>query len=50
MVAFVFLPQNFGRWQEPMICTLSFYECRLSGEDTKRMVGTQHPPAVIEFI
>ena len=31
VVAFGFLPQNFGRWRGPMNGTLSFYECRFSG-------------------
>ena len=39
VVAFIFLPQNYGRWQGPMICTLSFYECRLSRGDTQRCWG-----------
>ena len=34
VVAFVFLPQIFGRWWGPVNGTLSFYECRLSGGDT----------------
>ena len=36
MVAFGFLPQNFGSLRGPMIGTLSFYECRLSSGDTLR--------------
>ena len=36
VVAFGLLPQNFGWWQGPPNGTLSFYECRLSGEDTQR--------------
>ena len=35
MVAFGFLPQNFGRWWEPTDGTLSFYECRFSGGNTQ---------------
>ena len=31
MVAFGFLPKNFGRWPGPVNGTFSFYECRLSG-------------------
>ena len=34
MVAFGFLPQQFGRWWVPTNGTLPFYECRLSGRDT----------------
>ena len=34
MVAFGFLPQHCKRWWVPTNGTLSFYECRLSGEDT----------------
>ena len=44
MVAFGFLSQNFGKWQELTNGTLSFYECRLSGEDTQTL------PDVIEFV
>ena len=29
---FGFLPENFVRWRGPMNDTLSFYECRFSGE------------------
>ena len=36
VVAFDFLPQNFGEWQGPINGTLSLYECRLSGGDTQR--------------
>ena len=31
VVAFGFLPQNFGRWWGPTNSTLSVYECRFSG-------------------
>ena len=39
-----FLPQNFGRWRKLMNGTLSFYECRLGGGDTRTL------SAVIKFI
>ena len=39
MVAFGFLPQNFGRWQRAMNGTLSFCEYRLSDRDTQRWWG-----------
>ena len=32
VVAFGFLPQNFGRWWGPMNSKLSSYEWRFSGE------------------
>ena len=44
MVAFGFLAKLFGRSQGPTNGTWSFYECRLSGGDTKPL------PAVIELI
>ena len=34
VVAFGFLPQNFGRWWETSNGILSFYECRFSGVGT----------------
>ena len=37
MVAFGFLFLNFGKWQRPCYGSLSFYECRLSGGDTKTL-------------
>ena len=33
MVAFGFLPQNFGRWQDLQIVLLSFCECRFNSRD-----------------
>ena len=38
MIAFAFLPQNFGRWQGRMNGILSFYEHRLSNEGTHRWI------------
>ena len=50
VVAFGFLPQNFGRWKGPMNGTLSFYECRLSGGELRDSGDTITPPVVIKFI
>ena len=34
-----------------MKCTLTFYECRLNGEDTENVVGnTRTLPAVIKLV
>ena len=41
VVTFGFLPQNFGRWWEPMIGT--FYECRLNGGNSQRWLGHPKP-------
>ena len=43
MVVFAFLHQIFGRWQEPMNSTLSFFECRFTGGNTQTL------PTVIEL-
>ena len=43
VVTFGFLHQNFGRWQGSMNGTLSFYECRFSGENTMRRWGHSKP-------
>ena len=43
VIAFGFLPQNFGRWWGPMNGPLSFYECRFSGGDTMRWWGHSNP-------
>ena len=43
VVAFGFLLQIFRRWHEPINCTFSFYECRLSGWDTQRWWGHSNP-------
>ena len=37
VVAFGFLPQNFGKWWGPTNTTLSFYECRFSGGDPQTL-------------
>ena len=39
MVAFGFLPQNFGRWWEPKIVVLLEKECSFSGADNVRWWG-----------
>ena len=44
MVAFGFLPQNFGRWWGRINGTLSFYEFRLNGGDTQML------PVAIVFV
>ena len=44
VVAFGFLPQNFGRWQGPTNVTLLFYECMFSGGDTQTL------PALIQYV
>ena len=35
VVAFGFLPQNFGRWRGPTNAILSFCDCKFSGGDTQ---------------
>ena len=50
MVAFGFLSQNFVKWQVSIRNdSLSFYECRFSGEDNMSGGDTQTIPAVIKF-
>ena len=44
MVAFGFLPQNFGTWWGSVNGTLSFYECSLSAGDTQSL------PILIKFV
>ena len=44
VVAFGFLPQNFGRWQGPTNVTLLFYKCMFSGGDTQTL------PALIQYV
>ena len=43
VVAFGFLPQNFGMWWGPANGTLPFYECRFCGGDTMRWKRHSNP-------
>ena len=50
MVAFGFLPQNFGRCRGPTNGTLSFSECRFSGGDTMRRWVCPNSAFTKEFV